>query len=594
MTPVPFEIIIASTHDGIIAVDQDERITIFNPAAETITGIDARTAIGRHIAEVIEYTRLPSVLASGEAEVNWQLPLGKTTIITSRIPIVDDGGRTIGAFAIFRDIGDVVELAEEVTNLRETRILSDAIFNSTQDAISVVDEHGVHVSVNPAYTRVTGIPQDQVVGQPCNIDIAFGDSIHLKVLETQQEVRGQRIRVGPMAKEVIVDAAPIIVKGKLKGSVAVIKDLTEILKLNNQLNEARRMIRHLEAKYTFEDLIGTHQIFQAAVEKARVAAATPATVLLDGESGTGKELFAHAIHNASERREKKFIRLNCASLSEGVLESELFGYVEGAFTGAVKGGKSGLFEEANGGTIFLDEVGLLSLGTQAKLLRVLQEHEVRRVGGTETIPIDARVIAATNLDLAEAVQRGDFREDLFYRLNVIPVHVPALRERPEDLPALISNLLRRINQEYGRAVASISPRALERLYAYLWPGNIRELENVLRRAVINLGMYETVIGEKHLPELGPECVPPERVNLPGCEDEDDEAAATSARSSGGRAADRSATAGVAPLEEVVAQAERSHLRRALEATRGNRTRAAALLGISLRSLQYKMKRHGVR
>ena len=587
MIRVPFEIIIDSTHDGIIAVDEKERITIFNPAAEAITGIDAKTALGRHIGEVIEYTRLPAVMASGEPEVNWQLSLGSTTIVTSRMPIVDDGGRIIGAFAVFRDIGDVVELAEEVTNLKETRILSDAIFNSTQDAISVVDENGVHVSVNPAYTRVTGIPQEHVIGQPCNVDIAVGNSIHVQVLETQQEIRGQRLRVGPMAKEVIVDAAPIIVKGKLKGSVAVIKDLSEIRKLNNQLNEARRRIRHLEAKYTFEDLIGSQQVFQAAVEKARVAAATPATVLLDGESGTGKELFAHAIHNASERRDKNFIHLSCASLSEGVLESELFGYVEGAFTGAVKGGKAGLFEEANGGTIFLDEVGLLSLGTQAKLLRVLQEHEVRRVGGTQTVPIDARVIAATNLDLGEAVQRGDFREDLFYRLNVIPVHVPALRERPEDLSALISHLLRRINQEYGRAVASISPWALERLYTYPWPGNIRELENVLRRAVINLGMYETVVGEKHLPELGTECLPPERIDPAGCEDNDEaESVATRYGATGGDAV-------VLPLQEVVATAERSHLRRALEATAGNRTRAAALLGISLRSLQYKMKRYGV-
>ena len=589
MTRTPIEIIIDSTNDGVIAVDRDERITIFNRAAEGITGIPTDRAVGRHVADVIAYTRLPAVMATGEAELNRQLPLGNTTIVTSRMPIVDETDRIIGAFAVFRDISDVVELAEEVTNLKETRVLSDAIFNSTQDAISVVDENGVHVSVNPAYTKVTGIPRDEVIGQPCNIDIAFGDSIHMKVLETQEPVRGRRVRVGPMAKEVVVDAAPIIVKGSLKGSVAVIKDLSEILKLNNQLNEARRMIRHLEAKYTFEDLIGSQQIFQSAVEKARVAASTPATVLLHGESGTGKELFAHAIHNASDRRGKKFIRLNCASLSEGVLESELFGYVEGAFTGALKGGKAGLFEEADGGTIFLDEVGLLSLGTQAKLLRVLQEHEVRRVGGTATVPIDARVIAATNFDLAEAVQRGEFREDLFYRLNVIPVHVPALRDRPEDIPILISHLLRRINQEYGRAVASVSPRALERLYAYPWPGNIRELENVLRRAVINLGMYETVIGEAHLPELGPECAPPEASNLPGCLDEDDADGPTSWPLATAGAGVRT----VAPLHEIVAGAEASHIRRALEATGGNRTRAAAVLGISLRSLQYKMKRHGV-
>ena len=575
----PIEIIIDSTHDGVIAVDEQERVTIFNRAAETITGIPAADAMGRHIGDVIAYTRLPTVIASGEAELNRRLALGDTTIITSRMPIVDDAGRIIGAFAVFRDIGDVIELAEEITNLKETRVLSDAIFNSTQDAISVVNEDGIHVSVNPAYTKVTGIPRDEVLGQPSSIDIAFGDSIHRQVLETREAVHNKRVRVGPMAKEVIVDAAPIIVKGELKGSVAVVKDLSEILKLNSRLNEARRRIRHLEAKYSFEDLIGAQSIFQAAIEKARVAAATPATVLLHGESGTGKELFAHAIHNAGDRRERNFIRLNCASLSEGVLESELFGYVEGAFTGALKGGKTGLFEQANGGTILLDEVGLLSLGTQAKLLRVLQEHEVRRVGATETVPIDARVIAATNFDLGEAVQIGEFREDLYYRLNVIPVHVPALRERLEDIPMLINHLLHRINQEYGRAVASVSPQALEWLYSYPWPGNVRELENVLRRAVINLGMYETVIGAQHLPELGPECPAPERNNLPGCRDRVD--------------AEAPPAGPLAPLAEITAAAEAAHIRRALAVSEGNRTRAASLLGISLRSLQYKLKRYGI-
>ncbi|MFW5728250.1 MAG: PAS domain-containing protein, partial [Spirochaetota bacterium] len=169
MTRTPIEIIIDSTNDGVIAVDRDERITIFNRAAEAITNIPADRALGRRIEEVITYTRLPAVMASGEAELNRQLPLGNTTIVTSRMPIVDEAGRTIGAFAVFRDISDVVELAEEVTNLKETRILSDAIFNSTQDAISVVDENGVHVSVNPAYTKVTGIPRDEVIGRPCNI-----------------------------------------------------------------------------------------------------------------------------------------------------------------------------------------------------------------------------------------------------------------------------------------------------------------------------------------------------------------------------------------------------------------------------------------
>jgi transcriptional regulator with PAS, ATPase and Fis domain len=305
-----------------------------------------------------------------------------------------------------------------------------------------------------------------------------------------------------------------------------------------------------------------------------VAASTPATVLLNGESGTGKELFAHAIHNASERREKKFIRVNCASLSEGVLESELFGYEDGAFTGARKGGKTGLFEEAHDGTIFLDEIGIMSLNTQVNLLRVLQEHEVRRVGGTRTIPINTRVLAATNLDLRQAVQQGDFREDLFYRLNVIPIELPALREHPQDIPLIIEHMLRRINQEYGRAVSTVSPKALERMRNYSWPGNIRELENVLRRAFINLGMYETVIGLGHLPEIGPDCDEEMPGDLKGCADPDIEA--------------------IPPLRTVVEEAEGRHIQSVLKQVAGNRSEAAGVLGVSLRNLQYKLKKYGIR
>ncbi|MFP4432049.1 MAG: sigma 54-interacting transcriptional regulator [Spirochaetota bacterium] len=569
------DLIIDSTHDGIVAVDRDGRITLFNRAAEAISGRNAEEVTGRHVRDIIPDSRLPEVLETGLPELNQQQPYRDTTIVTSRIPLRDDRGVVIGAFAVFRDISDAVASAEEITNLREMRIMWRAIFESTQDAISVVDERGFQVSVNPAYTQVTGLPESEVIGKHCTIDIAAGESIHLRVLKERRPVRGARIRVGPTAKEVLVDAAPIIVDGTVKGSVAVIKDLTEILRLNSELNHAQTMIRKLQAKYTFDDLIGRHPTFVSAIRKAQMAATTPATVLLQGESGTGKELFAHAIHNASDRRHQKFVRLNCASLSESVLESELFGYVEGAFTGARKGGKVGLFEEADGGTIFLDEIGLMSLNTQAKLLRVLQEHEVRRVGGTSTIAIDARVIAATNLDLGVAIQQGQFREDLFYRLNVIPIQIPPLRRRKEDMPRLIDHLIARINQEYGRAVSAISPEAVQRLLRYSWPGNIRELENVLKRAIINLTVYETVISELHLPELTEDCEDP-AFDEEGC-----------------RESDTVDPKDLAQLHEVVDSAEAAHVARALAATRGNRTAAARLLGVSLRTLQYKIKKHAI-
>ncbi len=289
-------------------------------------------------------------------------------IITTRIPIIEENGTLIGAFAVFKDITEVVNLAEEITDLKEIQTMLQAIIHSSDDAISVVDENGQGILINPAYTRLTGLTQEQVIGQPATADISEGESMHMKVLQTRRAVRGATMRVGPNKREVIVNVAPIIVEGKLKGSVGVIHDVSEIKSLSRELNRARQLIRTLEAKYTFEDIIGPSEEMMIAIEQAKLGAKTPATVLLRGESGTGKELFAHAIHNASDRKYNKFIRVNCAAISESLLESELFGYEEGAFSGASRGGKRGLFEEANNGSIFLDEIGELSANTQAKLL----------------------------------------------------------------------------------------------------------------------------------------------------------------------------------------------------------------------------------
>lgn len=221
----------------------------------------------------------------------------------------------------------------------------------------------------------------------------------------------------------IVNVAPIIVDGILKGSVGVIHDVSEIQSLTNELNRARQIIRTLEAKYTFADIIGSSEQMLVALEQAKLGAKTPATILLRGESGTGKELFAHAIHNESDRKYNKFVRVNCAAISESLLESELFGYEEGAFQVRAAAEK-GFFEEANNGSIFLDEIGELSQNTQAKLLRVLQEKEIVRVGGTKPIPVNVRVIAATNVNIEKALAEGRFREDLYYRINRYPISIP--------------------------------------------------------------------------------------------------------------------------------------------------------------------------
>lgn len=373
--------------------------------------------------------------------------------------------------------------------------------------------------------------------------------------------------VGPKKKEVAVNVAPIIVDGQLKGSVGIIHDMSEIRELTTELQRAKERIRTLEAKYNFDDIVGRSEEMLIAIEQARIAAKTPATVLLRGESGTGKELFAHAIHNESGRKYNHFIRVNCAAISESLLESELFGYEEGAFSGAKRGGKKGYFEEANNGSIFLDEIGELSLSTQAKLLRVLQEREIIRVGGTKPISIQVRIIAATNKNLEQEIRKGNFREDLFYRLNRIPIYIPPLRSRLEDIPLLCDHLIKKINHDYGRNVEGITNEAAELLKRYAWPGNVRELENILGRAIIFMDYSENRIDIKHLSKLG--------YNFQKNQEQDHPNEAS------------------LPLYTLVENFEKRIISHILHKHRGNKTKTAKELGVSIRTLYYKMEKYGL-
>ncbi len=564
------ELIFNAVNDGMIIIDENGMITSYNVAAENIMGLSKMKVIGQPIEKIIPMSKLPQVLKTKKAEINQRLTFtnGKK-VITTRIPIISKVGKVLGAFAVFKDVTEVVQLAEEITNLKEIQTMLEAIIQSSNDAISVVDEKGKGILINRAYTRLTGLTEKDVIGQPADTDIHEGESMHMQVLKTKEPVRGVKMRVGPMKREVIVNVAPIIVNNVLKGSVGVIHDMSEIQSLTRELKKAKEIIRSLEAKYTFDDIIGQSEEMQVAIEQARIGAKTPATVLLRGESGTGKELFAHAIHNESERRYGPFIRVNCAALSESLLESELFGYEEGAFSGAKRGGKRGLFEEAKDGSIFLDEIGELSLSTQAKLLRVLQEKEIVRVGGTKPVAINARIIAATNIQLEKEVSNGNFREDLYYRLNRIPIHIPPLRKRKEDIPFLCQKLIQKINHDYGRNVIHITDQALTKLVSYHWPGNVRELENILGRAIIFMKISENYIDEIHLPEFLQLEITPVNDKL-------------RKRNNGGKS-----------LQNLMEDYEKKIISETLIQNSGNRTKTANDLGISIRNLYYKMEKHSL-
>jgi PAS domain S-box-containing protein len=564
------DLIFNSTDDGMVGIDFQGIVMLFNRSAERMIGISSEDALGKHINDVIPGSKLTTTLETRRTEINQEVVLDNgLKIISNRIPMITEKDEVMGAFTVFKDITEVVNLAEEITNLKEIQTMLEAIIHSSDDAISVVDEEGKGILINPAYTRITGLTQDEVIGKPATADISEGESIHLKVLQTRRSIRGTRMRVGPKRKEVIVNVAPIIVNGKLKGSVGVIHDMSEIQSLTQELDRARRIIRTLEAKYMFEDIIGESEEMQLAIEQAKLGAKTPATVLLRGESGTGKELFAHAIHNASDRKFNKFLRVNCAALSESLLESELFGYEEGAFSGAKRGGKRGLFEEADKGSIFLDEIGELSANTQAKLLRVLQESEIVRVGGTKSISINVRVIAATNVNLEKGIADGSFREDLYYRLNRMPIQIPPLRNRKSDIPLISETLIAKINQDYGRNVDGITKEALSRLMEYRWPGNVRELENVLGRAIIFMKYNETTIDVHHLPPL----------------ESSSRTAAENSMKSGGLE--------VKDLNSQIEAYEKKIIQEVLEQNNGNKTAAAKTLNVSVRNLYYKLEKYNI-
>jgi len=344
-----------------------------------------------------------------------------------------------------------------------------------------------------------------------------------------------------------------------------------LLKLRRLNNEERLKREFVQLKHelqqsepTFSSLIGQSENMQNVFRTVEKVAGYKTTVLISGESGTGKELLARAIHNHSPRAAKPFIPINCGAIPENLLESELFGYLKGSFTDAVRT-KKGLFEEAHEGTLFLDEIGELPLLLQVKLLRALQEEEIRRLGDTQAIHVDVRIVAATVHDLSDRVQNGLFRSDLYYRLNVLTIHVPPLRERKSDIPVLINHFLHKFRQKLGVLVEKISPEAYRMLLNYDWPGNVRELENVLERAIV-LSSDNTITDESLPPEIR-----------------------------------EAARAGMAPislealsLKKASRDLEVELIKKALKATNGNHTKAARLLEISHRAFLYKLKEYNLR
>lgn len=560
--------VLNSVYNGVIVANAEGIVTLFNPAAEAITGMDATNALGQEADLVIPNTGLSRVLETGVAEVNQQFTIHNSRILTNRSPIFKDS-KLVGAVAIFQDITELQSVANELETVKDLKSTLESILESGFECVVIVDKKGYITMLNQAYADFLGVDPKTVIGKHV-ADVIQNTRMHIVAQTGKAEVTDvQRIR----DNNCVVTRMPIIKDGEIVGAVGKllfrdVKDLKTLARkfntLQSELEYYKEELRKAQGgKYTFDSIIGVSEKMQWLKSIGQKAAKGNSTVLILGESGTGKELFAHALHTQSPRRYGPMIKVNCAAVPENLLESELFGYEEGAFTGARKGGKPGKFELANGGTIFLDEIGDMTMSMQAKLLRVLQERELERVGSTKTVKIDVRVVAATNQDLEQLIECGEFRQDLYYRLNIISLHIPPLRERREDILPLATNLLHKISNNTPHDVEGLSQEALDYLLHYDWPGNVRELENVLERA-INLMDEETLILPEHLPPV---------VKKQQKMKESPESAKN--------------------LAGIRFDAEKQALTKALESAGGNKSKAAKLLGIHRSGFYQKLKKYHI-
>ncbi|MBW1955740.1 MAG: sigma 54-interacting transcriptional regulator [Deltaproteobacteria bacterium] len=558
---------------GILFVDPKGRIRLFNEVAQKIFGKSLETVLDRFIRNVFPelWPDIKKVLRTGQIHAAVPLKIGSTMLIVDQIPLSLDGS-IAGVVTLFQNISEFEHLLSELASHKELIEEMDVIINSSYDGLWICDSEGRVLRVNRSSERMSGVKEEEVLGrnmQDLVREGIFDKSVTLEVLKNRTAVTLiQRLKDG---RQVLVTGNPVFdARGAIRLVVTNARDISELNRLHRELDESRALAHEYRSEL---NRIHQHQEFstrvvyrspvmQRVMDAALKVAPFDAGVLITGESGVGKGLLVKIIHEASGRESGPLIHVNCGAIPESLIEAELFGYEGGAFTGAMVKGKPGYLELAHGGTLFLDEVGEIPIGVQAKLLRFLEDNQVTRVGATEARKIDVRVIAATNRNLEAMIGRKKFRKDLYFRLNIIPLQIPPLRERPEDIPPLIHFFLERFNEKYG-CRKRILPPAVDALCRYLFPGNVRELANLLEQLVV-LGPSETIC----------------EADLPAQVNRHDE--------------------GICPpvpknrwdLRAVTASIEKNLIRDALNKTHSLRE-AAKLLGLHHSTLFRKIQRHGI-
>ena len=559
-------------YNPIIAIDTDGKIIFCNKAMAVIAGGASDDLVGRRIDDIFLDSQLTRIIQTGRVESARKVRRGDRIYMTNRTPI-RAGRQIIGAVAVLQDISELESISSELSHTKKITQELDAIIESSADGIYVTDGEGRTIRVNRAYERITGIDRAQVLGFTMRqlVDAGFyNESVTLRVLESRRvETLIQKVKTG---KTVMVTGTPFFdADGNITLVVTNVRDVTELYRLQQEIERMEVLRNRYEtelgklrgAVYASQKVVIRSRQMHALHELALRLARVDATILISGESGTGKEVFVDLVHTNSPRAAKPLVKICCAAIPESLLESELFGYAAGAFTGASAKGKAGYLETAQGGTVFLDEVGEMPLGLQAKLLRVLQEKIVVRLGSSEPIPVDVRIVAATNRDLAGMVQKGLFRRDLFFRLNVVPVMIPPLRDRKEAIIHLTRHFLDKYNRKYGFN-RQLDSAVMGVLHDYNWPGNVRELENVLERLVVTAST-DTVTIEDLSADM---------------------------RIAAGQAGGRKGSWTGKPLKAALEEVEQEILRQAL-ARHGSTHRAARALGVNQSTVVRKLRRHGL-
>lgn len=557
--------------DGIVAINKDNRIIVFNEAASRITGFNTDEIISQISDKLFDFTSDKNLLISqsllkSELFSNITLAIKRNNkdeleVSASISPLLQPSQGIIGVIIVFRDQKEIVELHktldEKNKELLEEKNKLETIFNSLLEGTFTVNSDWKITSFNKAAEAITGYSVSEAIGKKYWLvfpsedgkeDLKLKSFIaahHPNLLRETTIIRKDGSRV-----LVRINSAPLVdtLNNKI-GRVVTFEDISIMKNLSD----------HIEDRFHFKNIIGRSKAMLQVFSLMENVLETDSTVLITGESGTGKEIIARSIHLNSERKSEPFIAVNCSAFAESLLESELFGHEKGAFTGAIRT-KPGRFELAGKGTLFLDEIGDIPLSVQVKLLRVLENRQYERVGGTTTLNLNARIISATHRNLESEIKADRFREDLYYRINVINIHLPSLYERKDDIPNLVNYFMSKFNEKFKKNIHYISPTALKVFMHYKWPGNIRELENVIEHAfvVCNLEAIKT----EHLPMKLQAAL--KDLNL-----------------------EENNSEGKSPLEE----AEKELIEKALKKYDGNRSKTANELGINKTTLWRKMKKY---